>query len=136
MSTGQLGLLVSILAAFQAALVVWVRASIEGAVKHKFDRDLEEFRYEMRRREQSAMIAELLAEWDSRSDDRKRLSQLVLEANLWLPEAIARELNRVLSYHGEAKSAKELVIDIRHLLHGGKDELRANEIVYFPPPAI
>jgi predicted transcriptional regulator len=136
MSTGQIGLLISIVAAFQAALVIWVKASIEGAVKHQWDRDLEEFKYEMRRREQAAMIAELLAEWDSKSSDRKRLNQLVLEANLWLPESIARELNRVLSYHADAKSSKELVIDIRHLLQGEKDSLLANEIVYFPPPAI
>ena len=80
MSTGQLGLLISIMAAFQAALVIWVKASIEGAVKHQWDRDLEEVKYEMRRREQAAMIAELLAEWDSQSSDRKRLNQLVLEA--------------------------------------------------------
>jgi predicted transcriptional regulator len=124
------------MAAFQAALVIWVKASIEGAVKHQWDRDLEEFKFEMRRREQAAMIAELLAEWDSKSNDRKRLNQLVLEANLWLPESIARELNRVLSYHSDAKSSKELVIDIRHLLQGEKDSLLANEIVYFPPPAI
>jgi hypothetical protein len=136
MTTGQLGLLISIMAAFQAALVIWVKASIEGAVKHQWDRDLEEFKYEMRRREQAAMIAELLAEWDNRSSDRKRLNQLVLEANLWLPESIARELNRVLSYHADAKSSKELVIDIRRLLQGEKDSLLANEIVYFPPPAI
>jgi hypothetical protein len=73
-----------------------------------------------------------LAEWDSKPDNPKRLNQLVIEANLWLPEQYARELNRILSGAPGAKFSKELIIDIRHLLVGSKDNLAAGEIVYFP----
>lgn len=79
------------------------------------------------------MIAELIAEWDSGSDNRKRLNQLAIEANLWLPEQAARDLDYILTGDPRAKFPKELIIDIRHLLRGEEDNLRADEIVYFPP---
>jgi hypothetical protein len=135
MSTEQFGLLIAIVGGIQTVLSIWVKSSIEGAIKHKFDRDLEMFKYDVRQRERAAMIAELLAEWDSRPKDPKRLNQLVLEANLWLPEQYARELNRILAHAPEAKFPKELIIDIRHLLVGREDTLSADEIVYFPPAA-
>jgi hypothetical protein len=135
MSAEQLGLLVAILTVIQTALMVWLKSSIESAVKHKFDRDLEIFKYEVRQRERAAMIAELIAEWDSRSTNPKRLNQLVIEANLWLPEQYARDLNRILRYAPDAKFPKELIIDIRHLLLGNDDTLAADEIVHFPTPA-
>jgi hypothetical protein len=135
MSAAKLGLLIAILTVIQTALTVWLKSSIENSVKHKFDRDLETFKYEVRQRERAAMIAELLAEWDSRPDNKKRLNQLVIEANLWLPEQYARDLNRILSYAPDAKFPKQLIIDIRHLLIGSQDTLTAEEIVYFPPAA-
>lgn len=135
MSAEQFGLLIVILGALQTGLSIWLKASIETAVKHKFDRDLETFKYEMRQRERAALIAELLAEWDSCPANPKRLNQLVVEANLWLPESLARELNRILGNDPDAKFPKELIIDIRHLLNGTEDSLSADEIVHFPTMA-
>ena len=136
MSGEQLALLVAILGSIQTALTavlrIWLRSTIEGAVKHEFDRELEIFKGEIRQRERAALIAELIAEWDSRPADPKRLNQLVIEANLWLPEQHARDLNQILRYAPEAKFPKELIIDIRHLLIGTQDTLAADEIVYFP----
>jgi hypothetical protein len=135
MSAEQFGLLIAILGGIQTALSVWLKSTIEGAVKHKFDRELEIFKGEVRQRERAALIAELIAEWSSHPANPKRLNQLVIEANLWLPEQHARDLNRILVHARDAKNPKELIIDIRHLLIGPKDTLAADEIVHFPTPA-
>ena len=132
--TADIGFLAILMVLVQGISLLALKTHVEGAVKHQWDKHLEEFKYEIRQRERAAMIAELIAEWDSRSDDLKRLNQLVLEACLWLPETLARDLNRILKYHPGAKFPKELVVDIRHLLRGEKDGLRADEITHFEHP--
>src|SRR3954454_3899957 len=134
MSTEQFGLLIVILGGIQTALSILLKSTIEGAVKHKFDRELEIFKGEIRQRERAALIAELIAEWDSRPENPKRLNQLVIEANLWLPEQHAKDLNRILRCAPDAKFPKELIVGIRHLLIGTEDTLTADEIVHFPTP--
>ncbi|MGH9933043.1 MAG: hypothetical protein ACREA9_27995 [Pyrinomonadaceae bacterium] len=131
MSAEHFGLLIAILGGIQTVLSIWLKSTIEGTVKHQFDRDLEIFKGEIRQRERAALIAELIAEWDSRPADTKRLNQLVIEANLWLPEQYARDLNRILTKAPDAKFPKELILDIRHLLNGNDDGLTAEEIVHF-----
>ncbi|MGH9872082.1 MAG: hypothetical protein ACRD9S_06400 [Pyrinomonadaceae bacterium] len=133
MSAAEVGLLVVVLTVVQSAIVIALTAYIQRLVGHEFDKRIEVFRYEIRLRERAALIAELIAEWDSQSDNRKRLNQLTLEANLWLPESQARDLNRILRFDPKAKFPKELVIDIRHLLRGEQDDLKPDEITYFPP---
>jgi len=122
----------AILAALQAVAIFILRIWTQSAIQHEWNKRFEQFKYELRIKERASAIAELLAEWDSRPDNPKRLNQLVLEANLWLPETAARELNRILTQHPAAKFPKELVVEIRHLLRGEPDALMPDEIPYFP----
>jgi hypothetical protein len=111
----------------------WLEIRLKSSIDAEYAKTLELFRYELRQREQSAIVAELIAEWGAMPSDRKRLNQLVMQASLWLPEDLARELNRTLNYAKGHKSAKEVLILIRHLIRGEVDGLNAEELVYFDP---
>jgi hypothetical protein len=120
------------LGALQFLTSLWLKARLESSLKHVFDRRLEELKFEIRQREQAAMIADLLSEWVANPEDKKRLNQLTWEASLWLPEGVARDLCRTFSYQSGAKSSKELLIEVRKILKGANDGLKADEIIHFP----
>jgi hypothetical protein len=115
------------------ALVSWLlKAQLESSLKHHYDRRLEDLKFDIRKREQAARIAELLAEWASKPSDTRRLNQLCWEASLWLPESVARDLARTFLYQAGAKSTQELLIEVRKIINGGSDGLRSDEIIHFP----
>jgi hypothetical protein len=118
----------------QALLTVWLKARLESSIKHEYDQKLEEYRYEMRQREQAAMVAELLAEWVARPTDTRRLTQLVWGASLWLPAPVARELARTLSYATGAQTTEEILIEVRKVLKGASDDLTAADVIHFSAP--
>jgi hypothetical protein len=131
--TSETGFLAILLVLLQGLSLLALRGFVEGAVKHQWDKRIEDYKTEIRQRERAAMVAELISEWVSLPKDPKRLNQLVMEANLWLPEAIARDLNRTLRNEQSAKNAKELVIDIRRLLREETDSLTPEEIPHWLP---
>ena len=89
-------------------------------------------KFEFRKREQAAMVASLFAEWIDWPRERKELNRLTWEATLWLPDDLAREVNKRLSNVPEAKNIKEIIVDIKSLIHGRKSKLDPKDIVHFP----
>jgi hypothetical protein len=132
MTLGELGSMIVSIGTLQGLTALWLKGRFEASLKHDYDRKLEELKFEMRQREQAAMIAELLAEWSSNPTDKKRLNQLTWEATLWLPENVARDLCAIFSYQPGAKSVKDILIEVRKLLKGADDGLTAGSIIHFP----
>lgn len=118
----------------QALLTLWLKTRLENSVRHEYDRRLEEFRYELRQREQAAMVAELLAVWTAKPINIMRLNQLTWEASLWLPEKVLKELSRTLSHAPGAKGMKEILVEVRKLLKGSSDCITAEELIHFNVP--
>lgn len=121
----------------------WASAVITYATKHKYDEMIESIKLsyataldrEKNDRElrlKSALIAELLAEWLSRPDDRTNLRKLTYEAFLWLPAPLAEELSKILSHKDNAKDPKAFLLDVRQLLLGKDDSLREESVIHFP----
>ena len=88
-------------------------------------------KFEFKRREQAAIVAELFAEWARNPDDRTRLNQLAWETTLWLPDNLALEVNCRLANDPDAKGVKEILVEIKSLLQGKKSTLDPNKIVHF-----
>jgi hypothetical protein len=132
MTLAELGTGILSLGTLQFLTALWLKTRLEVTLKHAFDRRLEELKFEIRQREKAAMIAELLSEWVANPCDKKRLNQLTWEATLWLPEGAARDLCRTLNHQGGAKSSKELLTEVRKILKGADDGLKAEEIIHFP----
>jgi hypothetical protein len=116
----------------QALVSIWLKGRLEASLKHEYDRKLEDLKFEIRQREQAAMIAELLAEWVSKPMDTKHLNRLTWEASIWLPERIARDLCATLNHQPASKSYKDLIVEVRKILKGDQDGLTADQVIDFP----
>lgn len=92
----------------------------------------EEYDISFKQKEQASAIAELFALWGKRDEnDKPKLNQLILEASMWLPDDILKEVFKRLTYQAGAKEVKEIVIDIRkHILQKTTD-IKAGDIVHF-----
>jgi len=121
-----------VFAILQLVASTWLKANLEGSILHGYDRRLEEYRRELDRRDRAAAIAELFAEWASESPNRKTLNRLTWEATLWLPTDIVRDVHKRLSNSPDARDVREILVEVRHLLRGGGDDITATEIVHFP----
>jgi hypothetical protein len=132
MTVAELGTAILSLGALQGLTAIWLKGRFEATLKHTFDRKLEDLKFEIRQREQAAMMAELLSEWVANNPpDKKRLNRLTWEASLWLPEDVARDLCATLNHKPGAKSVKELLIEVRKILKGPKDGFTAASIIHF-----
>lgn len=121
MTDVQLGIMLGAMTVLQTLAVFILKSILENTIK-----------FEFRKREQAAMVASLFAEWIDRPTERKELNRLTWEATLWLPDDLAREVNRRLNNAPDAKNLKEILVDIKGLIHGGKSKLNPIEIVHFP----
>ena len=88
-------------------------------------------KFEFRKREQAAMVASLFAEWIDWPNERKELNRLTWEATLWLPDKLAKEVNKRLVNAPEAKNIKEILVSIKGLIQGRKSSLNPADIVHF-----
>jgi len=117
-------------------LKYWIKARLDQSIRHEYDKKLEEFKFEMRKREQSAVIANLFSKWliikqKSEEDRFRELNRLSFEMSLWLPDEIAVEINKKLKNLGGAKSIEELLVDCRQIIQGEKTKLRPEDITFF-----
>jgi hypothetical protein len=130
---------VLLLGAVQFLIALWLKSRLEASIKHEYDKRLEEFRFDLKAREQAAKVAELFAEARDNdptlSPDRARkLNRYAWELSLWLPADTVREITRQLVFAPDRKDVKELLIMVRrHILRDRSDGLTANDIVHFLP---
>jgi hypothetical protein len=114
----------------QVLLALWLKARLEGAIRHEYDRKLEDYRRQQDRRERAAAIAELFTEWIAR-EDKKKLNRLAWEAALWLPPDIVRNITKRLANAPDAEDVRQIIITVRRHLLGADDDLTFRDIVYF-----
>lgn len=121
---------------------IWLKSAIEQSVKHQTDVLLEKIKqanaisFEKDRRDhelrmKSALLAELMAEWMSTPQDRKKLRQLTNEAFLWLPQGLAKELSKVLSHDPSTIGYRNFMKKVRVHLLGDDDGLEPGDIITF-----
>jgi len=117
----QLGTILSAVVIIQALAIFILKSILQNTIK-----------FEFKKREQSAMIATLFAEWIDRPEEKKNLNRLAWEATLWLPDDIALEVNKRLRNEPDAKDLKEILVDVKGLIHGRKSKIDPLDIVHFP----
>ncbi len=114
-----LGWLTFVLALFQALGIVINKLWLESTLK-----------FELRKREQAALVARLFAEWLARSD-KKELNRLAWEATLWLPDDLALAVNRRLQNAKDAEDLKQILVKVKGLLHGRQSKLNWQDITHY-----
>ena len=121
----------ALVAIVQFLAVKLIEKRIEGSIRHEYDKKLEEFRFEIRRREQAARVAKLLAmRFRQPPPSPAEFNELAWELSLWLPPDLVRELTSCLCGAEGAKEPKEILIAIRKQLQGSGDDLRPEQIVH------
>ena len=117
-------------------LKYWIKARLEQSIKHEYDKKIEEFKFEMRKREQSALVADLFSKWIHIKDEKnnpnaRELNRLSFEMSLWLPDEVAIEINKRLKNLQDAKPAMDLLIECRKVIHGAETKLSPIDITFF-----
>ena len=117
----QLAIILSTVAVFQTLSVFVLKSILKNTIE-----------FEFKKREQAAMVASLFAEWIDRPNEHKELNRLTWEATLWLPDELAKEVNKRLVNAPDAKEMKEILVSIKGIIQGRKSSLNPAEIVHFP----
>lgn len=109
------------------------KAFIQFSTKYVFDTKLEDYKSKEIKRQKAILIADLISEWISFPENRKRLNQLTLEAFIWLPKDTAIKLSGLLSYSQDAPNVREIIAEVRNLILGEDEAIDTNSIIIFPP---
>ncbi|EGQ7854982.1 TPA: hypothetical protein RQK93_004718 [Vibrio vulnificus] len=108
---------------------------IKKVIDYCVNKSIEDYKsklaFNSKKREQAALVAELLSEWVKRPVDKSRLNRLTWEATLWLPEDEVQELHKLLSHHKKAPSTKQFLINVREVIQGDGTKLKASDVVNF-----
>lgn len=130
---------VLLLAVLQFLMSLWVKSRLEGSIKHEYDRRLEEFRFEMRGREQAPKVAEYMEfanhlREDSPPADYQRANSLAWELAMWLPSDVYKLMANSLVHPTEQNNPLEVVVAVRKLLLREKaGDLTAENIINHAP---
>jgi hypothetical protein len=109
-----------------------LKSLIQNAIKHEFDQKLEDYKSKEIKRQKAILIADLISEWVSFPENRKRLNQLTFEAFIWLPKETAMKLSKLLSIAADAPNVRDVVADVRELILGTDEKIDSKVIIVFP----
>ena len=114
-------------------LKVWFKTRLEESIKHDYDKKLEEFKFETRKREQAALVADLFSKWIDVEDPIRdqELNKLSFEISLWLPDELAIEINKRLKNLQDAKPTEDLLIECRKLIQNADTKMDRKLITFF-----
>lgn len=111
-----------------------ITAAVES-VKREYASELEKLKSELAfqffKRERAEQVAELLVEWMSRPEDRRRLNELAIKATMWLPDKEAKELNDLLAWKNGI-TAHQVISSTRRFVQDGASEIGPDDITLFP----
>jgi hypothetical protein len=118
-------------AALQFLAAEWIKARLSKSIEHEYQRKLEEYRYDIKVREQAARVAEYLSLRNSDKNDVFLMNKLSWELALWLPAEIYQKMAHVVVNNPDAQKYKELIIEVRRLLlKDSNDKLTWDNIIH------
>jgi hypothetical protein len=95
-------------------------------------KQMEDYRTELSTRAKAEIISSVFALWkQAPSPELKELNRLAWEATLWLPDDIALEVNKRLQNRPDAKDIKQILVDVKSLIHGQKSKLDPMDITHY-----
>ena len=130
-----------LLAILQFLLSIWIKSRLESSIKHEYDKLVEEYRYDIKTREQASKIAEYLSiiegkRLDPTSEfDFRRANKLAWELLLWLPENLYLELKETLDPKNTdiKKNTFKVLLKIREHLRKEKTIITDNDVFFHFP---
>ncbi|HAT73632.1 MAG: hypothetical protein US30_C0009G0027 [Candidatus Moranbacteria bacterium GW2011_GWF2_36_839] len=120
---------------------LWIKSRLENSIKHEYDKLAEEYKYEIRVREQSSKIAQYLSIVEanrlSPSDDFdfKKANELAWELLLWLPEELYLKLKQALDpkNNAEENNTFKVLLEIRKHLRNENTKITDADVFWHYP---
>lgn len=117
---------------------LWLDSRLKASIKAEYDKQLEEYRYTIKVREQAAKAAEYLAlAWRLKDDDDsaiyRKVNQLGWELALWLPDNVYKEMVHAIAAPTQERNVLTTLIAIRRLLLKDPGTLIADNIAMHAP---
>lgn len=106
-----------------AVLYFVIQKIVEGKISHEYDKKLENYKYEMTRREQAVKIASVFAKRFSQPQYAE-INQLLWELSLWLPVEKYKKLCEALKQSDNDDGTQNKSYDPRQLLVDIRKELK------------
>lgn len=127
-------LIVSLAGILQWILAEWLKARLQASLKFEYDKKLEaikgelskaieDYRTEIRRREQAAKVAEVLANEFSENDASRAFNKLAWEIALSMPPEVVTSFAKCLQSGGIEVHPKDLIVQLRGIFLGKIDSV-------------
>lgn len=127
-------LIVSLAGVLQWLLAEWLKARLQASLKHEYDKKLEsikadlskaleDYRAEIRRREEAAKVAEILANEFSENDASRSFNKLAWEIVLSMPPEVVATFAKCIQTGGFEVNPKDLVVQLRGVFLGKTDSI-------------
>jgi len=112
-----------------------IKARLQKSIDHEYAKKLEEYKLDIRLRENAARIAEALARYHhGNGKDTRGFMQLIWELSIYLPSDLVCDLTTHLVEHRTKKTnPKDLIVKVRKLFHGKSDVITAENLVHLEP---
>ena len=126
------------LGVIQFLLGIWIKGRLESSIKSEYDKILEDYRFDLKTREQAAKAAEYMAlardlKPTSTEAEYRRANQLAWELALWLPDDLYRKLGKALAVQSSDNNILSVLVEIRKLLLKNPGTLNDNEVIHHAP---
>ena len=139
MNLTDFSLIASLFVALQFLSSVWIKARLKSSIKHEYNKFLEEYKYDIKVREQAARVSKYLAlarrlKKESGEFDYERTNQLSWELAMWLPSDIYKKMVKAITSPDKENNELTVVVEVRKLLLGDKaGDLTSDDIAHHAP---
>ena len=118
----------------------WVKTRLEASIKLENDRVVEEYKYEIRAKEQAAKIAEYFAYYfrlkaESSESDYRTANKLAWELALWLPQELYLQVREAVVNPDNNSNILSTIVAARKLLLKNPGSLTSEDIFFHAPNA-
>jgi hypothetical protein len=133
-------LIVSLAGVLQWLIAEWLKARLQASLRHEYDKKLEsiksdfskaleDYRTEIRRREQAAKVAEVLANEFSEDDASRSFNKLAWEIVLSMPPEVVERFAKCIQTGGLEVNPKDLIVQLRGVFLGKTDSIDKSSVM-------
>lgn len=123
-------LIIIAISIIQFLIANWTKSRIDNSIKAEYAKILEDYKFDLKAREQAAKVAEYIALYQEDSKNFSRMNQLSFELALWLPEDIYKNLGKALIKADGEKNIFQVLVDIRKVILRKPTGLTDKDIIF------
>ena len=136
-----------LLGIIQWILSLWIKTRLEKSIQHEYDKQLEEYRFSISKREKIANIASFFSLWikyrgherkwlndEDLIDYYKELTKMSFELALWVDDDnLLKDIMKRLKNEDGSENINNLLLKAKKIINENKQtELKAEDITLWP----